>query len=257
VRRSTTKESLPIRFRFYFDATDVRIVFRSELGATLMTLEYLSLREQARRTLRTIIVTGELIPGKLYPISQISEMLGVSATPVREALADLGHAGLVDMVRNRGFVVRELTDHDLDEILELRLMLEVPAMQRLCGHIGPVDELACLTLVDSCRIAASRGDIEGFLEADREFHLKLLGIQGNKRLVQMVDQLRDETRLHGLPNLARKYQLVESADEHEQLLKALVSGDENGGEFMATHIRHIRGIWAGHSEEEGSDRWDA
>ena len=222
-----------------------------------MTLEYLSLREQARRSLRTIIVTGELIPGKLYPISQISEMLGVSATPVREALADLGHAGLVEMVRNRGFVVRELTDHDLDEILEMRLMLEVPAMQRLTGHIGPADELACLTLVDSCRIAATHGDLEGFLEADREFHLKLLRILGNERLVQMVDQLRDETRLYGLPTLARRYQLVESADEHEQLLKVLVCGDQNVGEFMATHIRHIRGIWAGQSEQDGRDHSDA
>jgi DNA-binding GntR family transcriptional regulator len=214
-----------------------------------MSLEYLSLREQARRSLRTSIVTGELIPGKLYPISQISEKLGVSATPVREALADLGHAGLVYMVRNRGFIVRELTEHDLDEILEMRLLIEVPAIQRLSGHIEPTDELDCLKLVDSCRLSASRGDLEGFLEADREFHLRLLKILGNGRLVQMVDQLRDEARLFGLPVLARRYELVESADEHDRLLKALVAGDQNVGEFMASHIRHTRGIWAGQSEE--------
>ncbi len=213
-----------------------------------MPIEYLSFREQVRSAVRTSIVTGELVPGKLYPISQISKKLEVSATPVREALADLGHAGLVDIVRNRGFVVRELTVHDLDEILELRLMLEVPAIERLSGHVGPADGAACSEFVEICRLAASRGDLQGFLEADRAFHLRLLEALHNKRLVQIVDRLRDETRLLGLPNLAREYQLVASADEHEQLLKAVVSGDENVGEFISKHVRHTRGIWAGQAE---------
>ena len=218
-----------------------------------MPLEYQSLREQARRALRTRIVTGDLVPGKLYQVGRIAEDLGTSATPVREALADLNHAGLVDVVRNRGFVVRALTDHDLDEILELRLMLEVPAVERLSGHIEPADEAACLELVESCRLAASHGDLEAFLETDRDFHLRLLKALHNDRLVQIVDRLRDETRLFGLPNLALTHQLVASADEHEQLLKALVFGDENVGELISKHIRHTRGIWAGQAEEEVHD----
>lgn len=218
-----------------------------------MPLEYQSLRGQARRALRTRIITGELVPGKLYPVGQIAKELGTSATPVREALADLSHVGLVEVMRNRGFVVRELTEHDLDEILELRLMLEVPALERLSGHIEPTDEAACLELVESCRLAASRGDLEGFLETDREFHLRLLKAVHNDRLVQIVDRLRDETRLFGLPNLARTHQLVASADEHEQLLKALVLGDQNIGELISKHIRHTRGIWAGQAEDEAHD----
>jgi DNA-binding GntR family transcriptional regulator len=218
-----------------------------------MALEYVSLREQARRALRTRIVTGDLVPGKLYPIGPIAEDLGVSATPVREALADLSHVGLVEIMRNRGFVVREHTEHDLDEIFELRLMLEVPAVERLSGHLEPADEAACLELVDSCRLAASRGDLEVFLEADRAFHHRLLEALHNDRLVQIVDRLRDETRLFGLPNLARTHQLVASADEHEQLLKGLVCGDKNVGEFISRHIRHTRGIWAGQAEDEAHD----
>jgi DNA-binding GntR family transcriptional regulator len=218
-----------------------------------MPIEYQSLRGQARRALRTKIVTGELVPGQLYPIGRIAEELGTSATPIREALADLSHAGLVEVVRNRGFVVRELTEHDLDEILELRLMLEVPAVERLSGHIEPADEAACLELVESCRLAASRGDLEGFLETDREFHLRLLKTLKNDRLVQIVDRLRDEARLFGLPYMARTNQLVASADEHEQLLKALVHSDQNVGDLISKHIRHTRGIWAGQAEDEDHD----
>jgi DNA-binding GntR family transcriptional regulator len=186
----------------------------------------------------------------LYPVRTIAEDLGVSATPVREALADLNHSGLVEVSRNRGFIVRELTRRDLSEIVDLRLMLEVPAMRQLSQNIGPSDLKLCTELMESGRTAAREGDLETFLELDRRFHLQLLELLGNRRLVQTVDKLRDETRLFGLRELARSNQLVESADEHEQLLVALAAGDSSAADIITKqHIEHARGIWAGEAED--------
>jgi DNA-binding GntR family transcriptional regulator len=214
-----------------------------------VSLEYQSLREQARRAIRVRIITGDLLPGKLYPIRTLAEDLGVSATPVREALSDLSHSGLVEVSRNRGFTVRELTRRDLSEIVDLRLMLEVPAMRQLSQQFGPDDLELCTELMEKGRDAARQGDLETFLELDRRFHLQLLELLGNSRLVQTVDKLRDETRLFGLRELARSNQLVESADEHEKLLVALAAGDPNVTEIITGHIEHARGIWAGEAED--------
>jgi DNA-binding GntR family transcriptional regulator len=79
--------------------------------------------------------------------------------------------------------------------------------------------------------------------------LGLLGVLGNARLVQMVDQLRDQTRLSGLTRLADTPAIVESASEHRVILDAVLRGDEEA--TMASvrhHLRHVRGIWAGHAE---------
>src|SRR5689334_17984447 len=99
-------------------------------------LNRLSLREQARQAIRTSVITGELDEGKLYSVGDLAAELGVSATPIREALGDLEQHGLVRIVRNRGFMVIPVTTRDLDEIFEVRLLLEVPAVERLTGQLG-------------------------------------------------------------------------------------------------------------------------
>src|SRR4051794_29277007 len=91
-------------------------------GPTQLTA--VSLREQARRYLRTSVVTGELEEGRLYSVGEFAQQLGVSATPVREAVFDLAHQGLVEVVRNRGFIIHPLKDQDLDDIFQLRVLLE-------------------------------------------------------------------------------------------------------------------------------------
>src|SRR6266699_5127733 len=87
-----------------------------------------SLREQVRRIIRGRIIAGDIVPGAIYSIPQFAALLGVSATPVREAVLDLGNQDLVEGVRNRGFRVPDLTERDIDEVVQLRLMLEVPAV---------------------------------------------------------------------------------------------------------------------------------
>lgn len=208
-----------------------------------------SLREQARQVIRSSITTGDLAPGQIYTARRIAEQLGVSVTPVREALMDLTNEGMVEIVRNRGFRVPALSEHDLDEIFELRMALEVPGIERL-AEIAVQNLNSFEGLAQQIMLAAQKGDLIGFLEFDRQFHLDLLNELGNHRLVQIVRSLRDQTRMYGLPHLAQEGQLVASAAEHEEILNAIEKSDAGlARSCMIRHLEHTRGIWAGRPED--------
>src|SRR6185312_16792620 len=105
---------------------------RADLGPVDLQLPDLgsrmSLRQQVTEALRGAVVSGVMEPGELYSAPNLAAMLGVSATPVREAMLDLAKEGLIEAVRNKGFRVIELTDAELDQLTELRSLLEVPTV---------------------------------------------------------------------------------------------------------------------------------
>jgi DNA-binding GntR family transcriptional regulator len=208
-----------------------------------------SLREQAGDVLRASIVAGELASGALYSATVLAERLGVSATPVREAMLDLANAGLVEPVRNRGYRILAPEERDLDEISELRLMLEAPATRKVATVASDAQLAALDRLVEAIEETAEAGDLSGFLRADRQFHVGLLELAGNHRLVRLVEQLRDQTRLVGLKQLAEAGKLTASAAEHRRILEAVQARDADRAEqLMRAHLEHTRGIWAGRSE---------
>jgi DNA-binding GntR family transcriptional regulator len=213
----------------------------SSLGA----IDVRNLRHQALARLRSGIVTGEIAAGRLYPVSHFAEQLRVSATPVREALLDLANEGLVEVVRNRGFRVVQLTEKYLDEIFQLRLKLEVPALRDICGKLSPRELAGHRRDAETIVRFAHAGNLAGFLDADRQFHMGLLARTGNRRLCAIVGQLRDLARLYGLPSLVGSDVFVGSADEHVELLDALDVADAPLVEAMITrHLEHTRDIWA-------------
>jgi DNA-binding GntR family transcriptional regulator len=214
------------------------------------TLRQTSFREQAREVIRASIVGGELVPGEVYSATTLSIRLGVSQTPIREALLDLANDGLVEPVRNRGFRILTVADADLDEISELRIMIEVPAMRRVVEKASNADLDALEGPLTALEWAAERNELAGFLRADREFHLELLGLAGNRRLVRLAGQLRDQTRLTGLKAIADSGHLFSSAEEHRLILDALRARDVHRAESLARgHLEHTRGKWAGRSEQ--------
>jgi DNA-binding GntR family transcriptional regulator len=205
----------------------------------------MTLRDEASRRLRSEIASGVLAPATLYPIAEIAQRLGVSITPVREALLELANDGLIEIVRNRGFRIIEVTDDDLDEIVSIRLLLEVAPVRELAGKLKPADHARLSEIAHAVDQAATDGDMARFLELDRDFHLSLLGLGGNQRLVTIVSKLRDETRLYGLGRIAGTKALYDTAHEHLLLLDALKAGDANKADAIITgHLRHARGVWA-------------
>jgi DNA-binding GntR family transcriptional regulator len=217
----------------------------------MRVLQQTNLREQAKEVIRAGIVGGELVSGEVYSATTLSGRLGVSPTPVREAMLDLASEGLVEVIRNRGYRILTMAERDLDEISELRKMLEVPAMRLVIEKASDTDLATLESGVVTIEEAAAGKDLAAFLNADRTFHLALLGLAGNSRLVRLVGQLRDQTRLMGLKRMADAGSLAESAAEHRSILEALRARDVERAELLVRHhLDHTRGVWAGRAEKE-------
>ena len=208
-----------------------------------------SLREQIERTLSSRIVAGEFAPGTVLTVPTLATEFGVSATPVREAMLNLARRGFLRPIRNRGFEVTEVSVDELRELGEVRMLLEAPPMRALAGVLGDEVVVRLRALADEIVAAGREGRFEDYLEADTTFHLTLLECHGNRHLVGIVRELRQQTRLVGLVNLAESDALVASSLEHAQLVDLLVAGDGAGAEaLMRRHIGHVGGLWSGREE---------
>ena len=173
----------------------------------------------------------------MYSAPALGERFGVSATPVREAMLDLVKDGFVEAVRNRGFRVLEMSDEGLDEVSQIRLLLEVPTTAQVAKIISTevLDHLR--TIADEIVAAAQRGDLIDYLDSDRRFHVELISQAGNERLTELVDRLRRQTRLFGLDDLVAAGRLVASAQEHHTLFDAMQARD-NLADAQRDHLAH-------------------
>nr|WP_255953768.1 GntR family transcriptional regulator [Streptomyces sp. ODS25] len=186
-----------------------------------------SVRGQVLDALRTALLEGELVPGKVYSAPVLGERFGVSATPVREAMQQLACEGAVEVVPNRGFRVVCRDARELAELAEVRALIEVPVMLRL-AHAVPAQRWAEFgALAEAATGPAGCADRAGYVLADRAFHRALLGLAGNQQLVQTADDLHRRAQW---PRVAgsgscRRASLLAHAAEHAQLLDALAAHD--------------------------------
>ncbi len=187
-------------------------------------IERSSLRAEAVRRIRSAILYGEIEAGAIHSAPALAARLGVSITPVREALLELTYRGMVSQVRNRGFRVVEHSAADLDAALELRTLLEVPMLARLAGNLDAEDVDHFHGLVAAGVDAARRGDTSAFLDLDRTFHLGLLARAGNVRIVDAVDRVLDQLRLARFLEAGGTEALVEVAEGHGEIVAAIASG---------------------------------
>lgn len=205
----------------------------------------LNLRETVLEQLRTAIITGELTEGELVSAPSLGQALGVSATPVREAMMELAREGLVETVKNKGFRVTRMSTKDLDDLTQIRMLLEPPVMQVIAGNIPDEAYDDILRLADSCLEAAENEDLGRYLSEDRAFHATLLGFSDNPQLVELATSLRRKTRLYGIGLLAREGRLADSSREHHELLRLLRDGDGDAAEqLLRKHISHAKDLWA-------------
>jgi DNA-binding GntR family transcriptional regulator len=221
----------------------------ADTGPGSVKLQASSLRDQALRVIRARIISGAMRPGELYALGATANELGVSVTPVREAVLELARERLVELARNRGFRVREMSEHELNEIVEFRKIVEVGAV-RLVAERNLLSQATDLReLARATEKYAAAGDWVGFLDSDRDFHLGIMGHLGNDRLLQVAGSLRDQSRLYGLDHVAGSESLIQSTHEHAALLDAIIAGHaDEAGAIMDRHLQHARGIWAGKAE---------
>ena len=199
--------------------------------------EYLPLRDVVFNTLRQAILKGELEPGERLMEIQLAERLGVSRTPIREAIRKLELEGLVLMIPRKGAEVAEISEKSLREVLEVRRSLEELAIELDCQRITP-EELTDLEEAENgFARAVETGEVMAIAESDEHFHELIYQATANERLVQILNNLREQMyryRLEYIKDEDRRQILVV---EHEHILRAIRS--RNMAEAKSAVREHI------------------
>jgi len=201
-----------------------------------------SLRERIYSQTKAVILSGGIPPGRLVSVAQLAKEFNVSRTPVREALLELVSDGVLRPERNRGFRVVEYTREQIDQVFEVRLVLETYALSRAASLPQQPAVLAkARKLHAALERDIAKGDMVDFLLIDREFHLLLASLSRNDLLTSFVSSLRDHLRLPYLSALRETGQLQASLGDHSDLVDAIEAGDAGRvDKLVRLHLRRAR-----------------
>lgn len=209
--------------------------------------DYLPLRDVVFHTLRQAILRGELKPGERLMEIHLAQKLGVSRTPVREAMRKLELEGLVRMIPRKGAVVAEITISDLEDVLEVRMALEELAVKLACKMLTPeqIEEIG--SLADEFEQTLYGEDVGACAQADMRFHEAIYEATGNGRLVQILNNLRVQMYRYRMEYLKDRDAHQQLVQEHAEILKALAAGDvdralEASGAHIERQKEHIIGV---------------
>ncbi|MDF2569287.1 MAG: rspR 3 [Sporomusa sp.] len=194
---------------------------------------YKPLREVVAETLREAIVNGVLKPGERLMEIQLAEELGVSRTPVREAIRKLELEGFVVMIPRRGTYVADLSIKDINEVFEIRTALDVLAAGLAVERITE-DELEQLErlLVEIAELI-EQDDADKIVESDSQFHDILYRASRNDRLVGIINNLREQfTRFRSI-SIQYPGRMQKSVEEHRRLVEAIASRDTDLAQQLA------------------------
>jgi DNA-binding GntR family transcriptional regulator len=204
-----------------------------------------NLREQVLEQVRTEIISGHSGPGTMYSVPSLAASLGVSTTPVREALLELARGGLIEPMRNRGFRVLAPTLQELRDLFDLREVLETHALRVIVRDTSRRELVGLDALAEAVRRAVEEENVRAYLEADRRFHQALTEAAGNALLTETVMGLRDRMRLYGIASRAGYERQTASVEEHGRLLQLVRSGAaEKAADLLHRHIRAWEPIFA-------------
>ena len=188
-------------------------------------------------TLRQAILKGELEPGERLMEMQLAEQLGVSRTPIREAIRKLELEGLVLMIPRRGAIVAKITEKDLKDVLEVRASLERLSTKLACERMEE-ETIEELREAQEAFKAALRGDdITLQAQKDVEFHDVIYKSTNNLRLIQMLNNLREQMYRYRLEYLKDGTSHQKLVEEHEAIIEALSRRDtEETTNIMVGHV---------------------
>lgn len=201
--------------------------------------EYLPLRDVVFRTLREAILKGELKPGERLMEIKLANKLGVSRTPIREAIRKLELEGLVIMIPRKGAEVADITEKSLQDVLEVRQSLEELSVRLACERITK-DEIKKMRQAQKEFAEISQtGDITVIAEADVAFHDIIYQSTKNPKLVQLLNQFREQMYRYRVEYLKTEGVLPQLIVEHENLMQAICSGkSDEAGKMICSHIQN-------------------
>ncbi|MCR5755921.1 MAG: GntR family transcriptional regulator [Acetatifactor sp.] len=188
--------------------------------------EFLPLRDVVFKTLRQAILTGELKPGERLMEIHLANKLGVSRTPIREAIRKLELEGLVTMIPRRGAEVAQITEKSMNDVLEVRRALDALCVELACERITPeeLEELkkACIAFEE----AVKTKDTRKIAQADVALHDIIVHATGNERLVQLVNNLAEQMYRYRFEYIKDASQHQNLVEEHRIIYESIVNKDQ-------------------------------
>jgi len=196
-----------------------------------------SLKEQAYDKLKTLIITGALEPGALHNEKRLAEALGVSRTPVREALLELSREGMVAFVPGKGVEICKLTEQQVREVFEIRRIIEGYIIKKIATRLTDADVAEIDKNICNQEKMLSIPDRPAFIEYDKQFHLYLASKIGNKQIESILDNLRDQMHLMGIRAIEDDSRMKKVIDEHRAIFSGLK--EKNPQKAFDALINHL------------------
>ncbi|WP_132243272.1 GntR family transcriptional regulator [Marinisporobacter balticus] len=196
---------------------------------------YRPLRDVVFENLRNAILNGDLKPSERLMEVQIAEQLGVSRTPVREAIRKLELEGLVIMVARKGAYVADVSIKDILDVLEVRSVLEGLAASLAAERMAE-EELEKLELISyHFKRCLESGDTDGMIEKDMQFHDAILYSTRNAKLIQISQGLQEQVQRFRITYFVEYNQSKEVLSEHQQILESIANRDAEKAQKAAQH----------------------
>lgn len=200
--------------------------------------DFLPLRDVVFQTLRQAILCGQLQPGERLMEIHLANQLGVSRTPVREALRKLELEGLVVTVPRKGALVADIAPSDLQDVLEVREALEELAVRKACQNITDAQIEKLYEAAHTFESNVRKEDLIKSAQADVDFHEIISEATLNRRLIQLLNNLRGQMYRYRLENLKNANSHAELVRQHQRICDALKARDEEDAVLaIREHVR--------------------
>ncbi|MEL7624966.1 MAG: GntR family transcriptional regulator [Clostridiales bacterium] len=204
---------------------------------------YKNLQDHAYDYLLEAILTEKLLPGQTYSVTLIAEQIGMSRTPVRDALQRLSQEKYVDILPSKGFLVHRISEQDIKEIFELRCAIEGYSCFSLASQITTAQGIEALGKLESClarqrEIAYDFANADIYLEYDRQFHNIITSFSGNSSFINIIDTNNSRITRFAKRSLQQQKFLLKTFEEHNHIYQAISSGDaEASFQAMLDHLK--------------------
>ena len=196
-----------------------------------------TIRDQVYQILRDEICAGKYAPGSWLQETELTEYLGVSRSPVREALRRLVADGLLMEIPNKGVFVKEFTCRDIDEIFDMRVMLESYAIRKSRSRMTSARLQKLFDILEELERTHAAGDLAAYTQIDEVLHNRIVELSENSLVIYTYDRVRSMNQQFRVLSLTSHRRFDESLEEHRQIVQSLAVGDVETA--CATNNRHL------------------
>lgn len=215
------------------------------MEAVYWPLDHTDLTEQTYKVLKDRILRRQSRPGEKISVDEVAQKLGVSRTPVTDALKRLAGEGLVEIVPRRGTFVTELTTRDVTELFDIRMMTELYAAEvvlasgRVEQFLQEIKEL--MADMEQAVVNDDYGDYEAFIASDRDLHLTLVRLTGNQHLFRIYSGMNVHMQVARAHYLNSVEEARQAQREHETIVDAFRRRNlEEAKDALRAHISHVK-----------------